>query len=364
MYPTKKLSEICKINYWYTESASFEAIGPKFLRITDIQYNIVNWEEVPFCKCDEIEKFRLKDADIVFARTWATTWKSYLISNPPESIFASYLIRLQIKNQNLVKPKYLLYFFQTQTYWDIINRWVSWSAQWGFNATKLWEIQIPLPPLSSQLAIVARLDSAMAEIDEARRQTESALASAREVWESTLESVFAGGGKGWEEKRFDEVCVLQRWYDLPTHERKEGTFALVSSNGITDRIDQYKVKAPWVVTWRSWTIWNVHFIDEDFWPLNTALYIKDFHWNNEKCVFYFLKQFNLGKYSSWAGVPTLNRNNVHCERVSFPPIPEQSRIVAHLDAIRAETESLEKLYTEKLASLDELRRSILQEAFS
>lgn len=50
--------------------------------------------------------------------------------------------------------------------------------------------------------------------------------------------------------------------------------------------------------------------------------------------------------------------------ISFPPLSEQSRIVAHLDAVRAETERLEKLYTEKLASLDELKKSILQEAFS
>ena len=63
------------------------------------------------------------------------------------------------------------------------------------------DLEIPLPPLSTQASIVARLDSAMAEIDEARRQTESALASAREVWESTLESVFAGGGEGWEDTK-------------------------------------------------------------------------------------------------------------------------------------------------------------------
>ena len=75
----------------------------------------------------------------------------------------------------------------------------------NLNFSEYKEIQIPFPPLPTQLAIVARLDSAMAEIDKARRQTESALASAREVWESTLESVFTRGGEEWEEKMLIEI---------------------------------------------------------------------------------------------------------------------------------------------------------------
>ena len=259
-----------------------------------------------------------------------------------------------LQPKNFLDTQYFYYFLQS----------VELKSLWYARHYRLLrELDIPLPPISIQLNIVNRLDSAMAEIEILRREAESALASTRELWESTLESVFVSGRKDWEEKRFDEVCVLQRWYDLPTHARKEGEFPLVSSNGITDRINEYKVKAPWVVTWRSWTIWNIHFIEEDFWPLNTSLYIKDFHGNNERCVYYFLKQFDLIKYSSGAGVPTLNRNNVHCVMIAFPPLSEQSRIVAHLDAVRAETERLEQLYTEKLASLDELRRSVLAEAF-
>jgi type I restriction enzyme, S subunit len=65
----------------------------------------------------------------------------------------------------------------------------------------LTDFEIPLPPLSVQLDIVARLDSTMTEIDSLREETESALTSTRELWESTLESVFASGRKDWEEKK-------------------------------------------------------------------------------------------------------------------------------------------------------------------
>ncbi len=175
--------------------------------------------------------------------------------------------------------------------------------------------------------------------------------NAKELFESYLQGVFdastrsANECEGWEEKRFDEICILQRGFDLPTRLRNEGDFPLVSSNGITDRIDLWKVKAPGVATGRSGTIGNVHFIKENYWPLNTALYIKEFHENFERCVYYFLKQFNLSKYSSGAGVPTLNRNNVHGELVWFPKSnTEQQTIVQKLDALSTETKKLEAIY--------------------
>jgi len=77
----------------------------------------------------------------------------------------------------------------------------------------------------------------------------------------------------------------------------------------------------------------VFFIEDDFWPLNTALYIKDFHENDERFVWYLLQAFDLSRFSSGAGVPTLNRNDVHGESVQIPTnIEEQKRIVAVLDA--------------------------------
>lgn len=179
-----------------------------------------------------------------------------------------------------------------------------------------------------------------------------------------MQNIFNNPGDGWEEKNFNQVCILQRGFDLPRHSRNKGNYPLVSSNGITDKVDLWKVKAPGVVTGRSGTIGNVHYIEEDFWPLNTTLYLKNFHGNYEKCVFYFLKQFNLDRYSSGAGVPTLNRNNVHSERVYFPKsIFEQKYIVTKLEALSSKTKKLEALYQQKLVNLEELKKSILKKAF-
>jgi type I restriction enzyme, S subunit len=134
------------IEYGLSRAATSNQVGPKFLRITDIQEGEVNWESVPFCACTEAELAarKLDDGDIIFARTGATTGKSYLIKDPPNAVFASYLIRVKC-NKNRVLPEYLYTFFQSPVYRNIIGKNARGGAQAGFNATMLDNLSIPLP---------------------------------------------------------------------------------------------------------------------------------------------------------------------------------------------------------------------------
>jgi type I restriction enzyme S subunit len=271
----------------------------------------------------------------------------------------------------LIKPKknlnadFLFHAMTSESYKKFIGSLSDGANINNLKFSDLGNFEIPLPPLPEQQRIVTLLDDAFAEITKAKANAEQNLKNAKELFESYLQRVFENKGDDWEEKRFDKICVLQRGFDLPTHSRNEGNFPLVSSNGVTDRIDLWKVKAPGVVTGRSGTIGNVHFIEENYWPLNTALYIKEFHGNYEKYIYYFLRHFDLGKYSSGAGVPTLNRNNVHGEMVWFPKsLTEQQTIVKKLDALSAETKKLEDIYKKKIVDLEELKKSFLQKAFN
>lgn len=141
-----RLSDISCLNYGYTEKAQFEKVGPRFLRITDIKKNKVNWELVPFCTVhnDDLEKHKLDDGDIVFARTGATTGKSYLVKSPPRSVFASYLIRLRLDLKKVL-PDFVYFYFQTRDYWDKVSVGISGSAQGGFNASKLGNMLVSYP---------------------------------------------------------------------------------------------------------------------------------------------------------------------------------------------------------------------------
>src|SRR5947199_197778 len=122
VWDMKELGAISTIKYGYTESASSEPVGPRFLRITDIQEDEVDWDSVPYCKirATNLPKYRLASGDIVFARTGATTGKSFLVDEPPEAVFASYLIRLRLLDKRLL-PRFVSLFFQTEGYWQSIK---------------------------------------------------------------------------------------------------------------------------------------------------------------------------------------------------------------------------------------------------
>jgi len=186
------------IDYGHTASATFENTETKFLRITDIQNGFVYWENVPFCECTEPERkrYELADGDIVFARTGATTGKSYLIKDcPPKSVFASYLIR--VRPNDRINPNYLFQYFQTSDYWRQISARSSGTAQAGVNASKLGSLQIPLPPLPEQKRIAEVLDKA----DALREKRRLALQKLDTLLQSVFLEMFGDpvkNPKGWE----------------------------------------------------------------------------------------------------------------------------------------------------------------------
>ena len=154
-WQTKSLDELAeRIDYGHTASARTNAIGPKFLRITDIQNGHVDWKTVPYCAAtaDELAKYRLNDGDIVFARTGNTTGKSYLLKQPPkDSVFASYLIR--VRPSRSVDARFLAHFFDTPEYWNQVKKNAQGAGQPGVNASRLKTLDIPTPPLSEQKRI-------------------------------------------------------------------------------------------------------------------------------------------------------------------------------------------------------------------
>jgi type I restriction enzyme S subunit len=153
-------------DYGYTASATSDPIGPRFLRITDIQNGGVDWNAVPFCACDQtaLDEKRLNPGDIVVARIGATTGKAFLIKEPPEAIFASYLIRIRTRDTSLFAP-FLYYYMHGEHYWQHIDRNKGGRLKGGVNIPVLTSLPIPLPPLEEQREIVAILDAIDRKID-------------------------------------------------------------------------------------------------------------------------------------------------------------------------------------------------------
>ena len=133
----------------------------------------------------------------------------------------------------------------------------------------------------------------------------------------------------WDVVPLGDVVTLQRGFDLPTQDRQPGTVPIVSSSGITGTHSEARVKGPGVVTGRYGTIGEVFYISEDFWPLNTTLYVRDFKGNDPLFVSYLLRTIDYGAHNDKSSVPGVNRNHLHTVPVLRPPLPEQ-RAIAHI----------------------------------
>lgn len=134
----------------------------------------------------------------------------------------------------------------------------------------------------------------------------------------------------WKETTLGEVLTLQRGMDLPLQDRRAGTHPIVASTGIVGYHDTAPVKGAGVVIGRSGSIGGGQYIVQDFWPLNTTLWVKDFKGNDPRYCYYLLKSIDFSSMNAGSGVPTLNRNHLHPLKVVKPSLSLQKSIAAIL----------------------------------
>lgn len=246
-------------------------------------------------------------------------------------------------------------------------------------------LQIPLPPLPEQQRIVAILDEAFEAIAAARTNTEQNRQNARNLFESYLQSVFSQHGNGWVERSFSEVCEISstlvdprqdeyleqlhigganieaktgKLLDLRTAREENlisGKFIFDESMVLYSKIRPYLMK---VVRPDFKGLCSA-----DIYPLSPKNGVLDRNY-----LFHMLLSPQFTDYanagSARAGMPKVNRGHLFSYRCFFPPIELQIEFAASLDALHEETQCLESLYQRKIASLDELKESLLQQAFS
>jgi type I restriction enzyme S subunit len=163
----------------------------------------------------------------------------------------------------------------------------------------------------------------------------------------------------WRNALLGEVCELKRGYDLPNAARRAGDVPIISSSGPTGFHDESKVRAPGVVTGRYGTLGSVFYVSEDFWPLNTALYVRDFKGNNQRYIAELLRSMNLGQYDGAAAVPGLNRNQLHKIPVRVPDAISQQAIAS----VAVAFDELIENNRRRVAVLEEMARAIYREWF-
>jgi len=212
------------------------------------------------------------------------------------------------------------------------------------NKTALGQLPVVLPPLPEQRAIA----TALSDVDALLAKLDQIITKKRDLKQAAMQQLLTGqtrlpGFSGeWDVKRLGDISPLQRGFDLLTSRLHSGPYPVVYSNGISSYHDEFMVKGPGVVTGRSGTIGNVHFVEGDFWPHNTSLWVTSFNGNSPKFIFYLLSSLRLDRFGTGSGVPTLNRNDVHAYSVYIPTMAsEQTAIAAILCDMDTELAALQ-----------------------
>jgi len=312
-----KLGDLCTdINYGYTASANENPVGPKFLRITDIVPQRVNWESVPFCEISKSDfiKNKLEKGDIVIARTGATTGYNYMFNDNVEAVFASYLIRYRI-NQQIALPEFINYSLKSEFWKGFVEGIMSGSAQPGANAKMFAEFELKLPPLFEQCIISQIPRSLDDKIDLLHRQNKTLEQLAETLFRQWFVEESVKNGK------LGAVLDLVYGKTLKEETRSGNGYPVIGSSGVVGFHSEYFVEAPGIVIGRKGTLGKVNYQFENFYPIDTTYFVKSKIGSVGLFYEYFLlKTLNLEEMNSDSAVPGLNRDIALSSEINIAPI--------------------------------------------
>lgn len=242
-------------------------------------------------------------------------------------------------------PRFAYYLLKTL---DLAG-YNSGSAQPSLNRNYIYRMKMRVPQRDEQDRIVAvlqaidhRIDllrqtnatlesiaqalfkSWFIDFDPVRAKTEGRMPEGMDAATAALfpaefeESALGLIPKGWRIGTVEDLFVLQRGFDLPTSQRTDGPFIVFAASGPHGHHHEPMVRGPGVVTGRSGVIGRVFFSHEDFWPLNTSLWVKQFKAATAPYAYQYLQTMNLSRLNAGSAVPTLNRNHVHAQLAVVP----------------------------------------------
>ena len=225
------------------------------------------------------------------------------------------------------------------------------STQANIGMDRLASVGIPLPPITEQFQLTKAIEQETTSIDALITKKTRFIELLKEKRQALITHAVTKGldpnvamkdsgvewigvvPAHWSVAILKRFVVFQRGHDLPSDTRVEGTVPVVSSGGYSGTHNVAIAKAPGIVTGRYGSLGEFTFVEEDYWPLNTALYSIELHNNDHRFVWYLLQNISdlFLLYSAKAAVPGIDRNDIHEIYVAAPQHDEQRQIAKYLD---------------------------------
>jgi type I restriction enzyme S subunit len=374
--------------------SDYKLEGIPILRLQNIGKGFFIDKDIKFineAKAEELKYHSFLSGDIALAKLGIPIGKTCIIPNHYKSgIITADIVRIR-PDKNVINYNFLEYFLNTDLSVNQLTGNISGATRPRVNLSDIRNIEIPLPPLPEQQRIVAILDEAFTAIAKAKANAEQNLKNAKELFESYLQGVFENKGDGWEEKKVNEIGNAQTGTTPKTVEKENyGDFipfikpADVDFSGVGDiRYDNEGLSEIGLKKGRKMesgstlmvcigaTIGKVGFAEQVVscnQQINSLTVKKEF---DPKFIYYAMtsKEFQNKVLSEGKGaqatLPIINKSKWENLTISFPKSKlDQKKFVEKFDALQNETKKLEAIYQQKINDLEELKKSILQKAFS
>lgn len=262
-----------------------------------------------------------------------------LLKEVDEAIISQAYPIFEVKDEKELLPEYLMMWFSRSEF----DREACFNAVGGVRGSLEWEdfenLKLPIPHPDKQKEIVKEYNVIQNRITLNQQLIQKLEETAQAIYKAwfvefefpdengkpyksnggeMVESELGEIPKGWESGTLFDLIELQRGFDLPTQDRMEGIYPIFASTGTNQKHSEFKVKAPGIVTGRSGSLGEVFYVDDDFWPLNTTLWVKHFKRATPIFTYYVLKGINIIDYNGGSAVPTLNRNDIHRHQLIVP----------------------------------------------
>ncbi len=249
-----------------------------------------------------------------------------------------------------------------------LDDYVTGAAQPKLNQKALNSIPIPVPPLPEQKRIVAILDEAFEAIATAKANAEKNLQNSRAIFESHIQSVFTQRGPGWVEKTISECFRTRSGDSLPANKMTQGgTVDVYGGNGIAGKHDKPNLTGEKIIIGRVGAkCGNIRYVSGDMWITDNALFISELLVPFDLAFLEtLLTQSDLRQTARQTAQPVISYSSIKDVVLRFPKTTtEQATIAKGLNALDAEAHRLMSIYERKLAALDDLKKSLLHQAFT
>lgn len=352
-----------------------ENIGIPFLSAQNVKDGLVVLDKYKYVSKDfhnhltKKNKPRIKD--ILYSRVGSKFGEAAVVNFEFE--FSVYVSLTLIRPKAFVDSYFLKYYLNSPIIKTLATKTIKSSGVPNLNVKDVRSFPISIPSLSEQQAIVEKLDFAFDAIEKAKANIEKNIENAKELFQSKLNEIFSQRGEGWEEKTLNEISknLDSKRIPITKNVRTEGKIPYYGASGIVDYVEDFIFDGSYLLISEDGAnllarTYPIAFsVKGKFWVNNHAhiLEFKDFV--TQKFVEYYLNSIKLDNYVTGMAQPKLSQTSLHKIFVPIPinSIKEQEKIVAKLDLLSNLTKLLQEKYINKLANLEELKKSILEKAF-